>query len=129
MSSANRWDTLIDSMRSLLSTSIALIHTRVQLIGVEIETELWRARSLIIWAFAALLLTLLAIGFAGVALIVIYWDTPHRELVSALVAAGFALLAVLAVFLFVRTLRAKPRLFEATLRELEHDLESLRREP
>jgi uncharacterized membrane protein YqjE len=129
MSSANRWDTLIDSMRSLLSTSIALIHTRVELIGVEIETELWRARSLIIWGFAALLLTLLAIGFAGVALIVTYWDTPHRELVSALVAAGFALLAVLAVFLLVRTLRAKPRLFEGTLRELEHDLESVRREP
>ena len=128
MSGANRWDTLIESMRSLLSTSIALIHTRVELIGVEIETELWRARSLIIWAFAALLLTLLAIGFAGVALIVTYWDTPHRELVSALVAASFAVLAVLAVFLLARTLRAKPRLFESTLHELERDLDALRRE-
>lgn len=127
MSGANRWDTLVRSMRSLLSSGVALVHTRVELIGVEIEQELWRARSLLVWAFAALLLTLLAIGFAGVALIVTFWDS-HRELVSMLVAVTFVALAVLAVFLLARTLRAKPRLFESTLRELEHDLETLRRE-
>jgi uncharacterized membrane protein YqjE len=127
MSDANRWETLLRSMRSLLSTSIALIHTRVQLIGIELEQELWRARSLIVWAFAALLLSLLTIGFAGVALIVAFWDT-HRQLVSTLVAAGFAALALLAVFFLMRTLRARPRLFETTLHELERDLDALRRD-
>ncbi len=127
MSDANRWETLLASMRSLLSTSIALIYTRVELIGVELEQELWRARSLIVWAFAALLLTLLTIGFAGVALIVAFWDS-HRLLVSTLVAAGFAALALLAVFFLMRTLRAKPRLFETTLHELERDLDALRRD-
>jgi uncharacterized membrane protein YqjE len=126
MNDAHRWERLIESTRSLLSTSVAFIHTRVELISVELEQELWRARSLLIWGFAALLLSLLAIGFGGIALIVAYWDT-HRELVSALVAGGFLLLALLAVLLLLRTLKAKPRLFESTLRELEHDLEALRR--
>jgi uncharacterized membrane protein YqjE len=126
MSDANRWETLLESMRSLLSTSLALLHTRIELIGVELEQELWRVRSLIVWAFAALLLTLLAIGFAGVAVIVTFWDS-HRQLVSTLVAAGFAALALLAVFFLMRTLRAKPRLFETTLHELERDLDALRR--
>jgi uncharacterized membrane protein YqjE len=126
MSDANRWETLLESMRSLLSTSLALLHTRIELIGVELEQELWRVRSLIVWAFAALLLALLAIGFAGVALIVTFWDS-HRQLVSTLVAAGFAALALLAVFFLMRTLRAKPRLFETTLHELERDLDALRR--
>jgi uncharacterized membrane protein YqjE len=127
MSDAHRWETLLDSMRSLLSTSLALLYTRVELIGVELEQELWRARSLIVWAFAALLLSLLTIGFAGVALIVAFWDT-HRQLVSALVAASFAALAILAVFFLMRTLRARPRLFETTLHELERDLDALRRD-
>jgi len=126
MRDRNRWDTLVESMRSLLVTTIALIHTRLDLVGIELEQELWRARSLIVWAFAALLLTLLAIGFAGVALIVTFWDS-HRQLVSLLVAGGFVLLALLALLLLVRTLSAKPRLFESTLRELERDLETLRR--
>jgi uncharacterized membrane protein YqjE len=37
------------------------------------------------------------------------------------------ILALLAVLLLLRTLKAKPRLFESTLRELERDLEVLRR--
>ena len=126
MSTRSGWDGFVESLRSLLSTSVALVHTRVELIGVELEQELWRARSLLVWAFAALLLTLLAVGFAGVALIVTFWDS-HREHVSALVAGGFVGLALLAVFFFLRTLRAKPRLFESTLRELERDAEALRR--
>lgn len=128
MSNGNRWDSLVQSMRSLLTTGVALIHTRVELVGVELEQELWRARNLLVWAFAALLLTLLAIGFAGVALIVTFWDS-HRELVSVLVAAGFALLALFALMFLAHVLRAKPRVFESTLREFEHDLEALRRRP
>lgn len=127
MSVAHRWDTLADSMRSLLGTGIALVHTRVELIGVELEQELWRARSLLIWGFAAMLLLLLAVGFAGVALIVTFWDS-HRQLVSSLVAMTFAALALLAVWMLVSTLRAKPRLFESTLQALERDLEAVRRE-
>ena len=125
MRDRNRWDTLVESMRSLLGTTVALIHTRLELVGIELEQELWRARSLIVWAFATLLLTLLAIGFAGVALIVTFWDS-HRQLVSLLVAGAFVLFALLAVLFLVRTLRAKPRLFESSLRELERDLEALR---
>jgi uncharacterized membrane protein YqjE len=127
MLESNRWATLFESMRSLLTTSLSLVHTRVELIGVELEQELWRLRSLLIWGFAAMLLALMAIGFAGIALIVTFWDT-HRELVSALVAGGFALLTLLALALVLRAAKSRPRMFEGTLRELERDLDALRRE-
>jgi uncharacterized membrane protein YqjE len=127
MSAADRWDTLVGSMRSLVSTGIAIVHTRVELIGIELEQELWRARSLFIWATAALLLTLLAIGFAGIALIVTFWDT-HRQLVSALVAGTFVVLALVAVATLMSTLRARPRPFQSTLGALEGDLDALRRD-
>lgn len=125
MSDSNRWGTLVESLRSLLVTSVALIHTRLELIGIELEQELWRTRSLLVWGLATLLLSLLAIGFTGVALIIAFWDT-HRELVSALVAATFIVLTVLAVFFLRRTAQSRPRLFEGSLRELQRDLETLR---
>jgi len=127
MLESNRWGTLLESLRSLLTTSLSLVHTRVELIGIELEQELWRLRSLLIWGFASLLLALMAVGFVGVALIVKYWDT-HRELVSALVAGGFVLLTLIAVGLVLRAATSRPRLFEGTLKELERDLEALRRE-
>ena len=127
MLESNRWGTLLESLRSLLTTSLSLVHTRVELIGIELEQELWRLRSLLIWGFASLLLALMAVGFAGVALIIKYWDT-HRELVSALVAGGFVLLTLIAVGLVLRAATSRPRLFEGTLKELERDLEALRRE-
>jgi uncharacterized membrane protein YqjE len=127
MRESNRWGTLVESLRSLLTTSVALIQTRVELFGIELEQELWRFRSLLVWGFAALLLALLAIGFLGVALIVGFWDT-HRVLVSALVAGGFIVMTLVAVGLLVRATKARPQLFEGTLQALERDLETLRRE-
>lgn len=120
-----RWDALLESMRSLVATGLALLHTRVELVGVELEQELWRARNLLVWALAALLLTLLALGFAGIALIVAFWDT-HRELVSLLVAALFAVLAALAIAFLRHTLTAKPRPFDSSLAALERDLDAVR---
>ncbi|MGH8263324.1 MAG: phage holin family protein [Steroidobacteraceae bacterium] len=128
MKSTNRWDALLEGMRSLASTSLGLIHTRVELIGVELEQELWRARSLLTWALAVLLLALLAIGFAGIALIAAFWDT-HRVLACVLVVAVLLALTLIAAGFLLKTLNSKPRLFEATLAQLEQDADALRRDP
>lgn len=118
---------LADSMRSALGSLVSFLHLRIELFGVEFQQELWRARNLFIWAFATLLLGLLAVGFAGAAIIVAFWDSPRRELVSVLVAGGFVVLMLLAVIRLQRTLSARPRLFEGTLAELKRDAESLGR--
>jgi uncharacterized membrane protein YqjE len=125
VSIATRWGGMLESLRSLGATGLSFVHTRVHLFGVELEQELWRVRSLLVWSLAALLLSLLALAFAGIALILAFWDN-HRLLVSMLLAGFFAVLAVLAIFLLKRSIDAKPRPFDSTLAALERDIAALR---
>jgi uncharacterized membrane protein YqjE len=125
MTSGGRLSGLLASLRSAAGTGLDFVHSRIQLFGVELEQELLRTRSLIIQGVTALLLAVLAAGFVGIALIVMYWDT-HRELVAVLVAVFFALLAAAAGVLFKRSLDLKPRPFNSTLEVLERDGDALR---
>jgi uncharacterized membrane protein YqjE len=118
MTSAGRLGSLIDALRSAISTGIDLVHTRARLLSVELEQETLRALSLIIHAIAALLLACAAAGFIGIALIVVFWDT-HRELVAMLVAAFFALSAAVAAWFLKRTLATRRRPFQSTLEALD----------
>lgn len=121
----SRWSGLLESLRAAAGTGIEAIHTRVQLFGVELEQELLLACRLIIQSVTTLLLTCLAVGFIGFAVIVAFWDS-HRVLVAMLVAAFFVLLAAVAAFSIKRTLAGRPKPFQSTLEVLERDIDSLR---
>jgi uncharacterized membrane protein YqjE len=122
---ASRWSALLDSLRTVVGTGLDIVRTRVELFGIELEQELLRTRSLIVRSVAALLLIVLAAGFAGFAVIVVFWES-HRQLAAALVAAFFALLAAVAVGMLKRFEHARQRPFAATLEVLENDSDSLR---
>jgi uncharacterized membrane protein YqjE len=125
MSLASRWGALLDSLRTVAGAGLELVHTRVEMFGNDLEQELMRTRSLIVRSIATLLLIFLAAGFAGFALIAVFWDS-HRELVILLVAAFFALLAAISAGMLKRFLDAAPRPFAATLEMLEEDRDALR---
>ena len=116
---------LFGSLRSALATGLDVLHTRICLFGTELEQELLRAGSLVLQAITALLLAFFAIGFIGLALIIIFWDS-HRQLVALLVAAFFLVLAVATALRLKRALADRPRPFNATLEALEQDRDALR---
>jgi len=121
----SRLGTLLESLRAAAGTGLDAIHTRVQLFGVELEQELLHACSLIIQSVTTLLLSCLAVGFIGLAVIVAFWDS-HRVLVAILVAAFFVLLAAAAALFLKRTLAGRPKPFQSTLEVLERDIDTLR---
>jgi uncharacterized membrane protein YqjE len=118
---------LLDSLRRAAGTGVDLVHTRVELFGVELEQELMRAIRLMIHGISTLLLAVFAIVFIGFAVIVVFWDT-HRELAALLVAGFFALLALVAAILLQRALKRPHRPFNSTLEVLEDDAAALRGE-
>lgn len=120
---------LFDSLRALAATLVAMAHTRVELLGTEIEEELRRVVALVIGGMAVLALSSLALLFSALVVIAAFWDT-HRIAAVACVAAGFIALA-LASFVVVRArTRRQSRLLASTLGELERDLQQLdRRSP
>ena len=108
-----------------VGTGLNFAYTHVRLFGVELELEVWRARSLIVQAVTALLLVFLAAGFLGFALTLYFWDS-HRQLVAMLVAAFFAALAAVAAGVLKRSVDATLHPFTATFDVLERDREALR---
>jgi uncharacterized membrane protein YqjE len=117
---------LLDSLRALAATLVAMAHTRVELFGTEIEEELHRVVALVVGGMVVLALSSLALLFGALVVIAAFWDT-HRIAAVACVAAGFIALA-LASFGVVRVrTRRQSRLLASTLGELERDLRQLGR--
>jgi uncharacterized membrane protein YqjE len=111
---------LFGSLRGLLGTLLALAHTRLELLGTEVREEFVRLGFVLVWGLAALFFAGLSVTLVSVALVAAFWET-HRMLVITLLAAGFLVVSALALRAMLSLLREKPRLFEASLGELERD--------
>jgi uncharacterized membrane protein YqjE len=115
---------LLGSVKTLVATLVAIVHTRLELLAGEVHAESLRlAQMLLLGAVAViflvggvLLLTLLAI--------VMYWDTHRLLAIGGAAALYLALGAVFAVAARARA-AAGTRLFEASLGELKKDHDSL----
>lgn len=115
---------LFDSLRALLATVTDLLQTRLELAGTEVEEQVARLASLLIWSIVTLFLGFAAILLVAIALIVLFWDT-HRVLVAVGLAGLFAILAGVALTNLLAQVRDRPRLFQATLDELAKDRQRL----
>ena len=111
---------LFRSLSGLLTTLVAFVQTRLELLSVEIEEEIHRAAGVLIWASLALFLGGIGLLMAGFTVIIAFWDS-HRLLAAVLVTLAFFILAGLAVLALRNHLRVKPRLLDATRAELEKD--------
>jgi uncharacterized membrane protein YqjE len=117
---------LIDSAKRILATFIALIHTRLELFTTEIEEEIQRAASIMLWALVALFFGSLTVLMIAFTVIIIFWD-DHRILAAGLVTATFLVMTLVFGLLARSRLRAKPRFMSASIEELKRDRESLDR--
>ncbi len=115
---------MFDSLRQLLATLAGIAHTRIELLGVEVEEQVARLTSMLLWTIVSVFLAFTTVVLIAVAILVAFWDT-NRILVAVLLATGFAVL-VLISWLRVRALaRGRPHLFQATLEELAKDRDRL----
>ena len=117
---------LFDSLRTLARASLALVQTRLQLLANDLEEQrVLLAREMLLALTAAFLLGV-SLVFAATFVVVLLWDSFRL-----LTLAGFALLFLVAAFVAYTRLRLvlleRPKMFSATLQELEKDRESMRR--
>jgi uncharacterized membrane protein YqjE len=119
---------LFESLRVLLTTLVAVTHTRVELIGNELESELRRVVAVLIGAMAVLALSGLALLFGALLVVAAFWDTHRLEAVAA-VATGFGAMAVLALYVARQRGQRPTGFLAATLGELTQDGIRLRAAP
>jgi uncharacterized membrane protein YqjE len=118
---------LINSVRNAAATLVAIAQTRLEIVSIELQEEIGRAATLMLWAFVALLAAGIGLFLGALVLIFAFWDT-HRLLVSLLVMGFFLLLSGIAVLVLRAKLANRSPLFGATIAELARDHEHLRRQ-
>jgi uncharacterized membrane protein YqjE len=116
---------LVDSLSRLGRSGLALLRTRLEILGTEIEEERIR--------FARLALAVAAIAFClqmAVLLFVVFmavflWET-HRLATLGVFAAIFLVAGVAGALVLKRRLARRPKMFASSLGELVKDEERLK---
>ena len=117
--------TSTSSDEGMLDLLAAMASTRLELAASDLEDHLGATATAVGYAIAAFILALIALAFAGVVIIAIFWDT-HRVVASLATLAGYVVIALAFVGRARARWRARPPAFAATLRELELDREAVR---
>jgi uncharacterized membrane protein YqjE len=118
---------IFDSLRALLDTVVALLHNRAELLTTELEEELTRLVGVLLWAIVGVFSIIIGATFLG-AMVVFAIPEGYRAVTAAGLGVLFLGVAAFGGLSIRKILRAKPRPFDATLRELEKDRAHLRGE-
>jgi uncharacterized membrane protein YqjE len=115
---------LLESLKRMTSTLLAIIQTRLELLSNEIEEERLRVRQMMFYAGVALFLFAMATMLLTVFVVVVFWDSYRLQVLGGLTVLFFA-----AGLYFWNALRgmanARPKLFSASLAELSDDIDRL----
>lgn len=115
---------LFDSLSMFGATLVAVAHTRLELLSLDLEEEREHLFRILLLSLVAVFLLGIGVVLAAILLVVVFWDT-HRLLVLGLLTALFLVLGAALGAYAAHIVRAKPRLFSASLAELHKDQEQL----
>lgn len=104
----------------ILRTLLAIIQTRLELVGVELAQEKERLLRLATLAFLTAFFGAVGVMLASLVIVIFFWDSYRWEALSA-VALGYLFIAAWLYVKLQTCLRAHPPLFEATLAALDKD--------
>ena len=116
---------LIGSMRALGDGLIASVQDRLELLSVELQEEKFRLIQTFIWISAAVFTAMMAIMFASLTLVYLFWENARIAVLGGLTAFYTAALIVIIVA-FRRYVARQPQPFAATLSEIKEDRACIR---
>jgi uncharacterized membrane protein YqjE len=122
--SAHPAERLFGSLKALAAAFLAIAQTRLELFSVELEEEWIWLLAILRWVLAALFCAALGVVYATLFLVFALWST-HPLLALGIPAFLFFLAGVLAWRVVDAKVKSKPRMFAASLAELEKDREKL----
>jgi uncharacterized membrane protein YqjE len=115
---------LFASVRDLLATALAIVHTRLELVTTEIEEELHRVAEILVWMFVVVFFAGLTVLMLAFVIVVAFWE-EHRLLAASLTTLGFLAVTAIGLLVVRAKARARPKLLEATIEEIKRDREAL----
>lgn len=117
---AGHTEGLLESLRNLAKTFVALVRTRLEIFASEFDEERTRLTRIIVLAVIVAFCLGLALVLLVLLIVVVFWDT--NRLFAIGVIAGLFLIGALAALAALRSaVRERPRFLSATLAELHKD--------
>lgn len=110
------------------ATLVATVFTRLELLSVDLEEEREHLFSIMLLAIASMFLLGLGVVLAAFLLVVLFWET-HRLLVLSILTACFLLIGGGVAAYALHKVRTKPKIFSASLTELNKDHQQLSTRP
>src|SRR5689334_4208371 len=121
-----RAEGLLESIRNLAKTFVALVQTRIEIFASEIDEERARLAKIAVLAVIAAFCIGLAVVLLVLFVVVVFWDS--NRLLAIGVIAGVLGAGGLAALLALRSaVRQRPKFLSATLAELRKDEKELDR--
>ena len=111
-------------VREFARTLLSFALTRTRLAATELEEQALRLIEILIWLAAAAFFLGIAVLFAAILVVLVFWDS-NRLLAAGLLAALFVIAGTGAALFARQLLRERPKLLAATLAELERDRDTL----
>jgi len=119
---------LFESLSMFGATLVAIVHTRLELLSLDLEEERERLFSILLTTLIAVFLLGIGVVLSAILLVVIFWET-HRLLVLGILMVFFLLLGTVIGAMALHKIRSKPRIFSSSLSELQKDTEQLSSRP
>ena len=117
-------ENLLSSLKNLVSTGASIAQTRLELISTDVQIARDKFISLLVMIVFALFFLFFGLVMLALLIVIYSWETD-RILALTLLTSGFLAVGVILAAVILQSLRTMPKLFEATISELQKDREEL----
>jgi len=117
-------ENLLSSLKNLVSTWASIAQTRLELISTDVQIARSKFISLLVMIVFALFFLFFGLVMLALLIVIYSWETD-RILALTLLTSGFLAVGVILAAVILQSLRTMPKLFEATISELQKDREEL----
>lgn len=115
---------LLQSLRNLGATLVAVLRTRLELLATDLEEERTRLLQILLWAAGALFFFGVGVLILALLAVLLLWEERRVGAIIAL-AAVFLLIGAGLVISARNRMRARSRIFASSVQELSRDREEL----
>lgn len=115
---------LLASLRAMFATVLQILQTRLELLTTELEEEMHRVATLLLWSIIAIFFGGLFVLMLAMTVVIAFWD-DHRLAAAIIMTCLFAVVVLVSGLIVRSRLSARTRLLSLTLEELRRDHASL----
>ena len=117
-------ENLLSSLKNLVSTGASIAQTRLELISTDVQIAKSKFIGLLVMIVFALFFLFFGLVMLALLIVIYSWETD-RILALTLLTSGFLVVGLILTTLILQSLRTMPKLFAATIAELQKDCQEL----